>query len=73
VPVDIQTTLQTRDETLIRREADELLDALWAGRGGFIAGYYTDSASIGLEPHWQAVACDEFSRYGSMLSLAHPN
>jgi uroporphyrinogen-III decarboxylase len=63
-PVDIQTTLQTHDETLIRREADELLDALWAGRGGFIAGFYTDPASIGLEPHWQAIACDEFSRHG---------
>ena len=66
-PVDIQTTLQSRDETLIRREADELLDALWAGRGGFIAGFYPDPASIGLEPRWQTIACDEFSRHGSQV------
>jgi hypothetical protein len=70
-PVDIQKTLQSRDETLIRREAREMLDKLWHGRGGFIAGYYGDNVSIGLEPRWQAIACDEFlttgrrARYGS--------
>ena len=66
-PVDIQTTLQTRDEALIRREADKLLDALWAGRGGFIAGFYPDPTSIGLEPRWQAIANDEFSRHRSQV------
>ena len=63
-PVDIQKTLQTRDEELIRREARELLDKLWAGRGGFIAGFYPDPISIGLEPHWQAIACEEFLQRG---------
>ncbi len=63
-PVDIQTTLQTKDETLIRQEADELLDKLWRGRGGFIAGFYLDEASIGLEPRWQKIACDEFLQRG---------
>ena len=59
-PVDIQKTLQTHDEALIRCEAREMIDKLWKGRGGFIAGYYSDNASIGLDPKWQAIACDEF-------------
>ncbi|MCL5269093.1 MAG: hypothetical protein M1457_00715, partial [bacterium] len=63
-PVDIQRTLQSRDEAAIRAGARELLDKLWRGRGGFIAGYYGDNASIGLEPQWQELACDEFARHG---------
>ena len=63
-PVDIQKTLQTRDEQVIRGEAREMLDKLWRGRGGFIAGYYTDNDSIGLTPEIQSWACDEFTRYG---------
>ena len=63
-PVDIQTTLQTKDEDLIRQEVAELLEKLWAGRGGFIAKIYSDEASIGLESRWQQIACDEFSRRG---------
>jgi uroporphyrinogen decarboxylase len=63
-PVDIQKTLQTRDETIIRHKAQEMLDKLWRGRGGFIAGYYTDNVSIGLEPKWQAIACEAFLEHG---------
>ena len=63
-PVDIQTTLQTGDEALIRSRAREMLDKLWRGRGGFIAGYYGDTASIGVDPAWQDWACDEFLRRG---------
>ena len=63
-PVDIQTTLQTKDEESIRSAAREMLDRLWKGRGGFIAGYYGDNASIGLDPKWQEYACDEFIRCG---------
>lgn len=63
-PVDIQATLQTRDETVIRAKAREMLDKLWCGRGGFIAGYYGDNASIGLDPKWQDYACDEFEHHG---------
>jgi uroporphyrinogen-III decarboxylase len=63
-PVDIQITLQQRDEEIIRAKAREMLDKLWKGRGGFIAGYYGDNASIGLEPIWQEYACDEFVRKG---------
>ena len=66
-PVDIQKTLQTRDEALIRAEVREMLDKLWRGRGGFIAGQYGDNASIGLEPVWQEIAEDEFLRYGKCL------
>lgn len=68
-PVDIQNTLQTKNEQAIRAEARLLLDKLWRGRGGFVAGYYTDNASIGLDPLWQEIACDEFLRYGNDLSL----
>jgi len=63
-PVDIQTTLQTRDEKQIRAAAREMVDKLWKGRGGFIAGYYEDNESIGLEPRWQQYACDEFVKCG---------
>lgn len=56
----MQTTLQSRDEEYIRCEVGELLDELWAGRGGPVAGSDSDSTSIGLEPHWQAIASDEF-------------
>jgi hypothetical protein len=63
-PVDIQTTLQSRDESLIRASARELLDRLWRGRGGFVAGFYGDNVSIGLDPVYQEAACDEFVRYG---------
>lgn len=63
-PVDIQKTLQTMDETIIRNEAEELLDKLWQKKGGFIAGYYADNESIGLDPKFQQYACDEFLRKG---------
>jgi uroporphyrinogen decarboxylase len=63
-PVDIQKTLQAKDETIIRQEVNELLDKLWQGRGGFIAGYYGDNTSIGLDPKWQQIASDEFLRKG---------
>jgi hypothetical protein len=63
-PVDIQKTLQRRDEQIIRAKAREMLDKLWHGHGGFIAGYYSDNASIGLDPKWQEHACDEFSKAG---------
>ncbi len=63
-PVDIQITLQQRDERVIRAKAREMLTKLWRGRGGFIAGYYGDNASIGLDPKWQDIASDEFTRAG---------
>jgi len=63
-PVDIQKTLQQRNETVIRNKAREMLDKLWRGRGGFIAGYYGDNNSIGLDPKWQDYACDEFLKAG---------
>ena len=63
-PVDIQKTLQQRDDIVIRDKAREMLDKLWHGRGGFIAGYYADNASIGLDPQWQEFACDEFTKTG---------
>jgi hypothetical protein len=62
--VDIQKTLQQRNEGIIRAKAKEMLDKLWRGQGGFIAGYYADNASIGLDPKWQDCACDTFTRMG---------
>ncbi len=63
-PVDIQKTLQTEDGKKIKNEARQLLDKLWQGRGGFVAGYYNDNQSIGLDPKWQEIACEEFIKYG---------
>ncbi len=63
-PVDIQKILPGGDEETIRAKAREMLDILWRGRGGFIAGYYGDQASIGLDPAWQDYACDTFLSHG---------
>lgn len=71
-PVDIQTTLQTKDEATIRGEASKMLEKLWRGRGGFVAGFYGDEVSIGLEPRWQAAASDEFTAKGRRGSVAEP-
>ena len=66
-PVDIQKTLQQRDENVIRKKAKEMLDKMWRGRGGFIAGYYNDNPSIGLDPKWQEYANAEFLSSGSQI------
>jgi uroporphyrinogen-III decarboxylase len=63
-PVDIQKTLQSRDEKIIRAKAREMIDKLWKNRGGFIAGYYSDNVAIGLDPKWQEIASEEFIAYG---------
>ena len=63
-PVDIQKTLQTQDEGAIAAEAREMVERLGGPEGGFIAGYYRDNASIGLDPHWQDVACRTFLECG---------
>jgi hypothetical protein len=68
--VDIQKTLQTRDEKIICDAANNLLNKLWKGRGGYIAGFYGDERSIGLEPVWQRYACEEFLKNGLREKIA---
>jgi uroporphyrinogen decarboxylase len=63
-PVDIQKTLQEKDESVIRAKVREMLDKLWRGRGGFIAKIYGGNAAIGLDPVWQEYAADEFVNCG---------
>lgn len=63
-PVDVQQTLPTKDEGHIRLAARDLLDWLWRGEGGFIAGWYSDPVSLGITPADQALASDEFLRHG---------
>ena len=63
-PVDIQKTLQTHDEERIRADARAMIEKLGGPDGGFVAGYYSDNASIGLDLHWQDVACKAFMEYG---------
>ncbi|MFH0921776.1 MAG: uroporphyrinogen decarboxylase family protein [Fibrobacterota bacterium] len=63
-PVDIQRVLQTRDESVIRQRARDMVNILWRGQGGFIAGHYSDNTSIGLEPRWQEYANEEFLKRG---------
>ncbi|MBN1284774.1 MAG: hypothetical protein JXB47_05205 [Anaerolineae bacterium] len=63
-PVDIQKILPTKDEALIRRGATDMIDALWRGRGGFIAGWYPDPIAIGINAGWQNIASDEFLKQG---------
>ncbi len=66
-PVDIQTTLQTRDGDRIRAEARALVDKLGRG-GGFIAGYYGSNEALGLPPEVQDIACRAFVEHGSFAS-----
>ena len=63
-PVDIQETLQTHDQAAIEAEAREMIEKLGGPDGGFIAGYYGDNTSIGLDRRWQDVACRAFMKYG---------
>ena len=69
-PVDIQTTLQTSDMDVIDGKVKEMLDKLWRGRGGFVAGYYGDNTSIGMDPKVQAFACEKFVEYGVHANYA---
>jgi uroporphyrinogen-III decarboxylase len=64
-PVDIQTTLQTRDAPRIAAEARELIDKLGRCGGGFIAGYYSSHEAIGLAPDVQTIACRAFVEHGT--------
>jgi len=63
-PVDIQTTLQTQDAARIEADAKEMVERLGGPEGGFIAGYYGGNEAIGLDPAWQDIACQAFTRYG---------
>jgi hypothetical protein len=63
-PVDIQRTLQTRDPAQIEADAREMIYKLGGQGGGFVAGYYHDNASIGLDPALQKIACQAFTKYG---------
>jgi len=63
-PVDIQKTLQTHDAALIEADARAMIELLGGPEGGFIAGYYGGNEAIGLDPKWQDIACQAFSRYG---------
>jgi hypothetical protein len=65
-PVDIQTTLQTRDPGLIERDAREMVEKLACGGGGFIAGYYAGNEAIGLDPAVQDIACRAFVEHQAL-------
>ena len=71
-PVDVQKILPTGNETQIRDQAMLMLEKLWKGRGGFIAGFYKDVASLGVEPEWQEDACDEFMQKGMRSNYQQP-
>ena len=64
-PVDIQKTLQTRDERQIREEARLLVERLGQAGGGFVGGYYWGNEAIGLTPDVQDIACKAFVEYGT--------
>ncbi len=63
-PVDIQKTLQTRDQDRIEADAKAMIEKLGAG-GGFIAGYYGGNEAIGLDPSVQDIACRAFVKHGA--------
>ena len=63
-PIDIQTTLQTGDRTIIRAKAREMVEKLGSKGGGFIAKDYGDNKSIGVDPLWQHWGYEAFLEYG---------
>ncbi len=63
-PVDIQTTLQTRDAENIRADAELMIERM-GRRGGFIAGYYNGNEAIGLTPDIQDHACRAFVEFAN--------
>jgi hypothetical protein len=73
-PVDIQTTLQTRDHTTIDGAAKEYIEKLAAPYGGgFIAGFYKGHEAVGLTPEYQQTACNAFMKYGDPAPWATSN
>lgn len=64
-PVDIQTTLQSGDAEAIEADAKYMIEMLGCHGGGFIADYYGDNNSIGLDPKWQEIASKAFVKYGT--------
>ena len=64
-PVDIQTTLQTRDHQKIEAAAKDYVEKL-AGPfgGGFVAGYYGSNEALGLTPEFQETASKAYMKYG---------
>ncbi|NLG16359.1 MAG: hypothetical protein GX556_03380 [Fibrobacter sp.] len=72
-PVDICTTLKTGNEKIIRAQASELLQRLWKGEGGFIAGYHWDTHSLGIDPQFQEYAVDEFISKGRRDFMQSPH
>jgi hypothetical protein len=65
-PVDIQQVLPTGDEKRIEAFARELVHRLGRFGGGFVAGFYGDMRSIGVQPEWQDIACRAFVKYGTL-------
>jgi hypothetical protein len=64
-PVDIQTTLQTRDHGRIAAAARQYIDRLAAPfGGGFIAGYYGSNPALGLDPQYQETAARTYIEHG---------
>ena len=66
-PVDIQEVLPKSDAELVRREAQTMLDVLWRGEGGFIAGWYPDPPALGITAEWQAMANEVFLTHGTSV------
>lgn len=64
-PVDIQRTLQSRDEAKIAASAERMIRRFGGRGGGFIAGYYGANEAIGLDPKWQDIACRTFVEKGT--------
>lgn len=62
-PIDIEKSLQSGNEQQVRNDVREQMDKLWKGEGGFIAGYYWDNLSLGIDASLQDIASEEFLNY----------
>lgn len=63
-PVDIQRTMTTGDQALIRATARSMAERLGRFDGGFIAKDYPSWADIDIPEEWASWARDEFIRIG---------
>ncbi|MCG3181585.1 MAG: hypothetical protein BIFFINMI_03983 [Phycisphaerae bacterium] len=64
-PVDIQTTLQTKEPAKIRADAKLMIEKLGGRGGGFIADRYGSDQALGLDPAIQDIACEAFVQFGN--------
>ncbi|MEN6370504.1 MAG: uroporphyrinogen decarboxylase family protein [Armatimonadota bacterium] len=66
-PVDIQAKLPKGNKEDIQAAAKEYIEKLGSFNGGYMAGFYGDVKSLGIEREWQMWACESFAKYADSV------